>query len=126
MSNIKETSNYLGVKVGDVFCRIICAEIDYYQVIALRGTKQVVVSWIVAERVKELYPGAMVRPCINKFYDQNVKKENGIYRIGKNVGIVKNVYLGYNQKPMIKMGRKTDCELWNGEPNYTSDWSLIR
>lgn len=74
----EEPKNYLGVQVGDVFYDSWGYEqtnIDFYQVVALRGTKQIVLRKIGGKKTEDCgYCSYMVAPVKDNFVGEPIRK----------------------------------------------------
>lgn len=74
----RENKNYLGIQVGDVFYNSWGYEqtnIDFYQVVELRGTKQIVVREIRHKKTKDCdFCSCMVSPIKDDFIGESIRK----------------------------------------------------
>ena len=109
----KEQKNYLGVKVGDIFHFSWGYEqtnANYFQVIALKGTKQVVIKEIAYEITKTTgFDSYKVRPIKNSFL------KNSQFILDNEKGAVKRVNGLQNGTLYINIDSFGFCSLWNGQ-----------
>ena len=108
----KQQKNYLDVKIGDIFCFSWGYEqsnIDYFQVVALKGTKQVIIRQISYEIAETTgYESYKVRPVKDSFLkDSHFIKDNEI-------GAVKQVKQLVNGTIYINIESFGWCSLWDG------------
>lgn len=104
--------NYLGVKIGDIFCYSWGYEqsnIDYFQVVGLKGTKQVIIKEIAYEVTETTgLDSYKVRACKDKFLkDSQFIKDN-------TVGATKQVKGLKNGTIYINIESFGFCSLWDG------------
>lgn len=109
----KQKENYLNVKVGDVFHYSWGYEqtnINYFQVVALKGTKQVVIREITYEITETTgLDSYKVRAGKNKFL------EKGQFIKDNTIGAVKQVKGLKNGTIYINIERFGFCSLWDGK-----------
>ena len=107
-----EKRNYLGVKVGDIFHYSWGYEqtnANYFQVVALKGTKQVVIREIGYEITETTaIDSYKVRPCKNSFLQDSQFIEDNT------VGAVKQVKGLKNGTIYINIESFGFCRLWDG------------
>lgn len=112
--------NYLGVKIGDIFHYSWGYEqtnANYFQVIDLKGTKQVIIKEI-AYKVTETtgLDSYKVRACKNKFLkDSQFIKDN-------NIGAVKQVKGLKNGTIYINIESFGFCSLWDGTDDVMTSY----
>lgn len=112
--------NYLGVKIGDIFHYSWGYEqtnANYFQVIALKGTKQVIIKEI-AYQVTETtgLDSYKVRACKDKFLkDSQFIKDN-------NIGAVKQVKGLANGTIYINIESFGFCSLWDGTDDVMTSY----
>lgn len=112
--------NYLGVKIGDIFHYSWGYEqtnANYFQVIALKGTKQVIIKEI-AYQVTETtgLDSYKVRACKDKFLkDSQFIKDN-------TVGAVKQVKGLANGTIYINIESFGFCSLWDGTDDVMTSY----
>lgn len=116
----KEQKNYLGIKVGDIFCFSWGYEqtnINYFQVVTLKGTKQVVIREIAYEIIETTgFESHKVKPCKNKFLERSqFIKDNTI-------GAVKQVKGLKNGTIYINIESFGFCSLWNGKDDIMTSY----
>lgn len=112
--------NYLGVKIGDIFVFSWGYEqtnINYFQVVALKGTKQVIIREI-AYKITETtgYESYKVAPCKDGFLSssQFIKdNENGAVKQVKQLG---------NGRIYINMESFGWCSLWDGQDDVMTSY----
>ena len=109
----KEHQNYLGVKIGDIFSYSWGYEqtnVNYFQVVALKGTKQVIIREISYETAETTgLDSYKVRPCKDVFLkDSQFIKDNEI-------GAVKQVKGLKNGTIYINIESFGFCRLWDGQ-----------
>ena len=107
-----EKTNYLGVKVGDIFCFSWGYEqsnIDYFQVIALKGTKQVVIREIAYEITENTnFDSYKVTACKDRFL------KDSQFITDNEKGAVKQVRGLKNGTIYINIESFGFCRLWDG------------
>lgn len=108
-------SNYLGVKIGDIFHYSWGYEqtnANYFQVVALKGQKSIVVREIAYKRIETTgFDSYKVTPCKNEFLEKsNFIKDNII-------GATKMVKGLKNGTIYINIESFGFCSLWNGKDN---------
>lgn len=108
-------SNYLGVKIGDIFHYSWGYEqtnANYFQVVALKGQKSVVVREIAYKRIETTgFDSYKVAPCKNEFLEKsNFIKDNII-------GATKMVKGLKNGTIYINIESFGFCSLWDGTPD---------
>lgn len=112
--------NYLGVKVGDIFHYSWGYEqtnANYFQVIALKGTKQVIIREI-AYKVTDItgYESYKVRACKDEFLkDSSFIKDNSI-------GAIKQVKGLKNGTIYINIESFGFCSLWDGTEDVMTSY----
>ena len=116
----EEQKNYLGIKVGDIFCFSWGYEqsnINYFQVIALKGTKQVVIREITYEITETTgLDSYKVRACKNKFLEKSqFIKDNTI-------GAVKQVKGLANGTIYINIESFGFCSLWDKKDDIMTSY----
>lgn len=109
----KEQKNYLGIKVGDIFHYSWGYEqtnANYFQVVALKGTKQVVIREIAYEITETTgLDSYKIRPCKNVFLEKSqFIKDNTIGAIKQAKGL-------NNGTIYINIESFGFCSLWNGK-----------
>lgn len=113
MSAVKEVVNKYGVQVGDVFYNSWGYEqtnIDFYEVVKLRGKTQIVVRPIKSEVVRSLgFASYMVKPIKGSFAGEEIIKTVKVLNYFGKEEIYCNMSYG--------LLSKTD---WNKEYNETS------
>ena len=111
----KEQKNYLGVNVGDIFHFSWGYEqtnANYFQVVALKGTKQVIIREIAYEIVQTTgLDSYKVRPVKNSFL------KNSHFIVDNEKGAVKQVKGLPNGTIYINIDSFGFCSLWNGQDN---------
>lgn len=113
-------NNYLGVKVGDIFVFSWGYEqtnINYFQVVALKGTKQVIIREI-AYKITETtgYESYKVTACKDQFLSRSqFVKDNEI-------GAVKQVKQLGNGNIYINMDNLGWCSLWDGTDDLMTSY----
>lgn len=109
-------SNYLGVKIGDIFVYSWGYEqtnINYFQVVALKGEKSVVIREIAKEIVNvDGYESYKVVPRKNEFLD----KKKGFLKDNE-IGATKLVKGLKNGTIYINIESFGFCSLWDGTPD---------
>lgn len=108
-------SNYLGVKIGDIFHYSWGYEqtnANYFQVVALKGQKSIVVREIAYKRTETTgFDSYKVAPCKNEFLEKsNFIKDN-------TVGATKMVKGLKDGTIYINIESFGFCSLWNGKDN---------
>lgn len=108
----QDKKNYLGVKVGDIFSFSWGYEqsnINYFQVVGLKGTKQVIIREI-AYKITETtgYESYKVAPCKDVFL------ENSQFIKDNEIGAVKQVKQLGNGRIYINIESFGFCSLWDG------------
>lgn len=109
----QDKKNYLGVKIGDIFSFSWGYEqtnINYFQVVGLKGTKQVIIREI-AYKITETtgYESYKVAPCKDGFLSSSqFIKDNEI-------GAVKQVKQLGNGRIYINIESFGWCSLWDGQ-----------
>lgn len=107
-----EKTNYLGIKIGDIFHFSWGYEqtnANYFQVIGLKGTKQVIIREISYEITKTIgFDSYKVKPCKNSFL------ENSQFVIDNKKGAVKQVKGLKNGTIYINIESFGFCSLWDG------------
>lgn len=116
----QQKENYLNVKVGDVFHYSWGYEqtnINYFQIVALKGTKQVVIREIAYEITETTgLDSYKVRACKNKFLEKSqFIKDNTI-------GAVKQVKGLKNGTIYINIESFGFCSLWNGKDDIMTSY----
>lgn len=116
----QQKENYLNVKVGDVFHYSWGYEqtnINYFQIVALKGTKQVVIREIAYEITETTgLDSYKVRACKNKFLEKSqFIKDNTI-------GAVKQVKGLKNGTIYINIESFGFCSLWNGKEDIMTSY----
>lgn len=116
----KQVKNYIGVKVGDIFCYSWGYEqsnINYFQVVALKGTKQVVIREIGYEITEttgyESYKVRAVEGCFlenSQFIEDNSK------------GAVKQVKGLKNGTIYMNIDSFGFCSLWDGKDDVMTSY----
>lgn len=111
--NKREHQNYLGVKIGDIFSYSWGYEqtnVNYFQVVALKGTKQVIIREISYETTETTgLDSYKVKPCKDVFLkDSQFIKDNEI-------GAVKQVKGLKNGTIYINIDSFGFCRLWDGQ-----------
>lgn len=108
-----EKKNYLGVKIGDIFHYSWGYEetnIEYFQVVGLKGTKQVVIRQIAYEVTKTTgYESYKVRACKNVFL------KDSQFIADNEKGAVKQVKGLNNGTIYINIESFGFCSLWDGQ-----------
>lgn len=112
--------NYLGVKIGDIFCYSWGYEqsnIDYFQVVGLKGTKQVIIKEIAYEVTETTgLDSYKVRACKDKFLkDSQFIKDN-------TVGATKQVKGLKNGTIYINIESFGFCSLWDGTDDVMTSY----
>ena len=108
----QDKKNYLGVKIGDIFVFSWGYEqtnINYFQVVGLKGTKQVIIREI-AHKTLEItgYESYKITACKDGFLSRSqFVKDN-------NIGAVKQVKQLGNGNIYINMDNFGWCCLWDG------------
>lgn len=123
----KKKENIFGVKIGDIFCyhlEFIC----FFQVIALRGSTQVVVKEIENEIIEEIDDcETKIIPIKDKFKKESwlLKKDHNVRN--SNEGDIKTVSLNYNNIPQLTGLHCANafCKLWDGKPMISLCWSAL-
>jgi len=116
----KEQKNYLDVKIGDIFCFSWGYEqsnINYFQVVALKGTKQVIIreiSYEIAETTG--YESYKVRPVKDTFI------QNSQFIKDNTTGAVKQVKQLGNGTIYINMESFGWCSLWDGNDDTMTSY----
>ena len=113
-SQIKqEQKNYLGVKVGDIFIFSWGYEqtnVNYFQVVSLKGSKQVIIKEISYEITKITgYESYKVKPIKDGFL------ENSHFIKDNTTGATKQVKQLPNGTKYINIESFGWCSLWNGK-----------
>lgn len=108
----QDKKNYLGVKIGDIFSFSWGYEqsnINYFQVVGLKGTKQVIIREI-AYKITETtgYESYKVAPCKDVFL------ENSQFIKDNEIGAVKQVKQLGNGRIYINIESFGFCSLWDG------------
>ena len=109
----KKHQNYLGVKIGDIFSYSWGYEqtnVNYFQVVALKGTKQVIIREISYETTETTgLDSYKVKPCKDVFLkDSQFIKDNEI-------GAVKQVKGLKSGTIYINIDSFGFCRLWDGQ-----------
>lgn len=116
----KEKKNYLGVKVGVIFHYSWGYEqtnANYFQVVSLKGTKQVIIREISYEIIETMgYDSYKVRPCKNKFLEKSQ------FILDNNKGAVKQVKGLKNGTIYINIENFGFCSLWNGKDDIMTSY----
>ena len=112
--------NYLGIKIGDIFFYSWGYEqtnANYFQVVALRGTKQVIIREITYEIVETTgFDSYRVKPCKDVFLkDSQFIRDNTI-------GTAKQVKGLPNGTIYINIESFGWCSLWNGEDDIMTSY----
>lgn len=113
-------TNYLGVKIGDIFCFSWGYEqsnINYFQVVGLKGTKQVIIREI-AYKITETtgYESYRVTACKDGFLTSSqFIKDN-------EVGAVKQVKQLGNGTIYINIDSFGFCSLWDGTDDVKTSY----
>ena len=119
--DIKQTkNNYLGVKIGDIFSFSWGYEqtnINYFQVVGLKGTKQVIIKEIAYEVTETTgFESYKVRACKDKFLkDSQFIKDN-------TVGATKQVKGLKNGTIYINIESFGFCSLWDGTDDVMTSY----
>lgn len=107
-----ERTNYLGVKVGDIFHFSWGYEqtnANYFQVVALRGTKQVVIREIAYEIAENTnFDSYKVKPYKNRFL------QDSQFIADNERGVVKQVKGLKDRTIYINIESFGFCRLWDG------------
>lgn len=118
--NKQTQQNYLGVKIGDIFHYSWGYEqtnANYFQVVALKGTKQVVIreiSYEIAETTG--LDSYKVRPCKDVFL------KNGQFIDDNEKGAVKQVKGLKNGTIYINIESFGFCSLWDGTDDLMTSY----
>lgn len=109
----QDKKNYLGVKIGDIFVFSWGYEqtnINYFQVVGLKGTKQVIIREIAYKTTETTgYESYKVAPCKDRFLSSSqFIKDNEI-------GAVKQVKQLGNGRIYINIESFGFCSLWDGQ-----------
>lgn len=112
--------NYLGVKIGDIFHYSWGYEqtnANYFQVVALKGTKQVIIKEI-AYQVTETtgFESYKVRPVKNNFL------QNSQFIKDNNIGAIKQVKGLQNGTIYINIESFGFCSLWDGTDDVMTSY----
>lgn len=112
--------NYLGVKIGDIFHYSWGYEqtnANYFQVVALKGTKQVIIKEI-AYQVTETtaFESYKVRPVKDSFL------QNSQFIKDNNIGAVKQVKGLANGTIYINIESFGFCSLWDGTDDVMTSY----
>lgn len=118
--NKQTQQNYLGVKIGDIFVFSWGYEqtnINYFQVVGLKGTKQVIIREI-AHKTLEItgYESYKITACKDGFLSRSqFVKDN-------NIGAVKQVKQLGNGNIYINMDNFGWCSLWDGTDDVMTSY----
>jgi len=108
----KDKQNYLGVKIGDIFCYSWGYEqtnINYFQVVALKGTKQVIIREISYKTTQVTgYESYKVTACKDGFL------KDSQFITDNEKGAVKQVKRLENGTIYINIESFGWCSLWDG------------
>ena len=110
----KERQNYLGVKIGDIFSFSWGYEqtnVNYFQVVALKGTKQVIIREISYKTVETIgFDSYKVRPCKNIFLKESQFIDNNEIGAIKQVKGLKNgtIYINIESFGFCRLWKETD------------------
>lgn len=118
----KTVENELGVKVGDIFEMSWGYEqtnIDFFQVVALKGKTQVIIKEVVLREANEEYmPHGMARDV--SFDVKHATPVTKSYFVKDNEkGMVKKV-CGTKERPYLNMASYANAYKYNGEKLYES------
>ena len=109
----QEQKNYLGVKVGDIFHYSWGYEqtnANYFQVVALKGTKQVIIREIAYKTTETTgLDSYRVAPCKDRFLQHSQFIKNN------DIGAVKQVKGLQNGTIYISIESFGFCSLWDGK-----------
>lgn len=112
--------NYLCVKIGDIFCYSWGYEqsnIDYFQVVSLKGTKQVIIKEIAYEVTETTgFESYKVRPVKDSFL------QNSQFIKDNNIGAVKQVKGLANGTIYINIESFGFCSLWDGTDDVMTSY----
>jgi len=116
----KKQQNYLGVKVGDIFVFSWGYEqsnVDYFQVVGLKGTKQVIIREI-AYKITETtgFESYKVKPVKDGFLERSTFIEDNT------TGAVKQVKQLGNGTIFINMASYGWCCLWDGADDVMTSY----
>lgn len=116
----QDKKNYLGVKIGDIFSFSWGYEqtnINYFQVVGLKGTKQVIIREI-AYKITETtgYESYKVAPCKDVFL------ENSQFIKDNEIGAVKQVKQLGNGRIYINIESFGWCSLWDGQDDVMTSY----
>lgn len=116
----KPKNNYLDIKVGDIFHYSWGYEqtnANYFQVIALKGTKQVIIREILYEVTERIgFESFKVRPCKNIFIEKSQFIEDN------SKGVIKLVKGLQDGTIYINVDSFGFCKLWNGKENIMTSY----
>lgn len=118
--NKQTKQNYLGVKVGDIFCFYWGYEqsnINYFQVVGLKGTKQVIIREIAYKTTETTgYESYKVTACKDGFLSSSQ------FINDNEVGAVKKVKGLKNGTICINIDSFGFCELWDGTDDVMTSY----
>ena len=116
----KKQRNYLDVKIGDIFCFSWGYEqtnVDYFQVVALKGTKQVIIREIAYEIAETTgLESYKVRPVKDSFI------QNSQFIQDNEIGAVKQVKQLGNGTIYINIESFGWCSLWDGNDDTMTSY----
>lgn len=112
--------NYLGVKIDDIFSYSWGYEqsnTNYFQVVGLKGTKQVIIREIAYEITETTgYESYKVKPCKDAFLSKSsFVKDN-------NIGAIKQVKGLQNGTIYINIESFGFCSLWDGADDVMTSY----
>lgn len=116
----KQKENYLNVKVGDVFHYSWGYEqtnVNYFQVVALKGTKQVVIREIAYKITETTWLDSYkVKACKNAFLEKSQFIKDNM------IGAVKQVKGLKNGTIYINIESFGFCSLWDGKDDIMTSY----
>lgn len=118
----KTVENELGIKVGDIFEMSWGYEqtnVDFFQVVALKGKTQVIIKEVVLKEKEEEYmPHGMARDASFDI-TQAVPVKHSIFVKDNEKGMIKKV-LGTKERPYLNMASYANAYKYKGEKLYES------
>lgn len=116
----QDKQNYLGIKVGDIFSFSWGYEqsnINYFQVVGLKGTKQVIIREIAYKTTETTgYESYKVTACKDQFLSSSQFVKNN------EIGAVKQVKQLGNGNIYINMENFGWCSLWDGTDDVMTSY----
>lgn len=116
----QDKKNYLGVKIGDIFSFSWGYEqsnINYFQVVGLKGTKQVIIREIAYKTTETTgFESYKVAPCKDVFL------ENSQFIKDNEIGAVKQVKQLGNGRIYINIESFGWCSLWDGQDDVMTSY----